>query len=508
MRWLSNYFQFEVNKTTWSKEIIGGLSTFLAMIYILSVNPAILSSSWNVDEGSKYIGALFLGTALSSFIGTILIGFFAKAPLAMAPGMGLNAFFAFSVAKGFGLGFDGALIAVFFSGILYFIVTTTPLRQWIINVFPKNFKIAISVLIGLFIGYIGLQDAGLITSSPATLTQIGDLSNPIVIIGFLSLIIFLILYYLKVPGSILIGILISFMMLLITWLVTKNNNYTGTLSSHEQYLVALRNNFQIQSYGDMTQFGELIKHSWSNVGNVFKNPLFYISILTFFYFDFFDSAATFVLVSRLLNKSENENKKFFKKANITDGVATIFGSVLLSSSVTTYVESTVGIKSGAKTGFASIITALMFLVSIAFYPILKPFFAIYNPVTQTSISPITGPILVLIGILIMNELRNFDWSIKLDLPVLITIILFGVLGFSISKGIAFGSIIYFFMHKVVYALLFVFSNKKEEWKNSSKKELFLQLIKYELNWSMLTLTILSVAYLIVESLIHNGVIAA
>ncbi|XBA51407.1 Xanthine/uracil/thiamine/ascorbate permease family protein [[Mycoplasma] cavipharyngis] len=484
-------------------------------MYILSVNPNVLSSAFPSNSTINYQGALFLGVALSTFIATFLMGMYAKLPIVLAPGLGLNAFFAFTVAGQFGLGFSGALIAVFFSGIVYFFVAITPLRKYIIQAFPKNFRIAISILIGLFITYIGLVNTGLIVSREVgPPTNIGDLTNPLVIIGLITLFIIVFLYFLNIPGAILIGILLGFLMLLITFLVTKNQNYSEAELTKTQYLnyfVGLRNNFKIQPYGDLKEIGPLLEGSWSGIGKYFANPLFYVSIFTFFYIDFFDTSGTLILVSNLLEKDQIKTEELFKKGNIVDATGTVCGAILGSSTVTSYIESSVGIKSGARTGFTTIIIAALFLLSIAIYPIFGPFFQVKSN-NLPSLQPITGPVLILIGILIMSELAHFDWKTKIDLPVLVMTVLFGVLGFSISTGIAFGSIFYILMHKIVYPIIYVLrkqdrsETKVVDHQKLSKKELALRFLKYELNYPILVLGAVSVAYLVIFSLIEAKIL--
>lgn len=481
----NNYFGITRNNSTWKKEIIGGITTFLAMIYILSVNPSILS----IASGAEFQGAIFLGTAISAFIGTFIMGFYGRVPLALAPGMGINVFLTFTVAQTFGLGYSGALISVFFSGILYALVCLTNIRKYLINALPANFKITITVLIGFFIGYIGLQDMGVITVSAATLTQVGHLYNPVVIIGILTLLIMLALYFLHVPGSIIIGMLAGVSMLAIAYFVGRD--------SDAEWAKGLSGAFELNEYGDFNKFGEASQNMWSAFGTTFKNPLFYVAILTFFYVDFFDTTGTLLVFQKLFDDKRADNKKesnWIKRANLVDGFSTIAGAVLLNSSVTSFVESTSGYKAGARTGFSSIITAFLFLLSILLWPVLKPFLPI------GAFKPITGPVLVLVSILIVKELRSFDWKKSFDIPVLLGGVLMGTLGFSISIGFAFATILYGFMYVIVnpikHLMALGFKNgskelKKEIWKN--------------LNWMMISLVGLSLIYIIFHVLNDSGV---
>lgn len=222
---IRNYFNFKEAGTTFKKEIIGGLSTFVAMAYILAVNPGMLT---NAAHGN-YAGVFFLGTAISAFVGTMLMGLYAKVPIALAPGMGVNAFFAYTVATGvLDLGIEAALVATFISGILYVIIAITPLREIIAKLLPRNLKLAIGAMIGLFLAYIGLNDAGIIVSdasSPgflpdhgvmsATSTKLGNFKDPFVIIGFITIFLVFILHFMNVKGAALIAMIAAVIMVAI-----------------------------------------------------------------------------------------------------------------------------------------------------------------------------------------------------------------------------------------------------------------------------------------------------
>ncbi|MGY6172402.1 NCS2 family permease [Candidatus Mycoplasma pogonae] len=490
---LDKFFEISNRKSTIKKEIIGGITTFLAMLYILSVNPGMLSLSPGAGD---YQGAIFLGTALSSFIGTFLMGMFAKVPLALAPGMGLNAFFTFTVAGTFHLGYSGSLVAVFFSGILYFIIAITNLRKYLIDLLPKNFKVTIAILIGFFIGFIGLQNTGIITGSPETLTKVGDLSNPLVIIGIITFLVILGLHLLKINLSVIIGMLVGVVLLAIA--------LGASVNSQEAWAKGLKEAFSLNSYNDFDATGKAMKEMWSGFGDVFKNPLFYIAIFTFLFVDFFDTTGTLLIFENMFNKDgvkvesgKKQNSGWINKANIVDGISTIAGSLLLNSSVTTYVESSMGYKVGARTGLASVTSSLLFVLSIGLWPILKPFLPI-GMEGGRSLQPITGPVLIMVSMLILQELKVFDFSKKFDLPVLLIGIFLGTLGFSISIGFAFAALTHLFVYGVISPLYQILVKKEKD------RAIILSSWKENLSVMMLIICILSIVYLGLDTAIAKG----
>ena len=465
---VSSFFKFKERGATFKKEIIGGISTFLAMVYILAVNPGMLSQS---NGGSSYTGVFFLGTALSAMIGTLAMGLKANVPIALAPGMGVNAFFTYTVAGSIlGMQVQEALIATFCSGILYAIVALTPARKYITKILPKNMKLGIGAMIGLFLAYIGLVDSGIITSGAtafgnamtfdkngpkgwtqgsgfapgsagiATATKLGNFSDPFVIVALVILALVFVLHFMKVKGAAILAIITGVILLAIL-----KGAGVGDASSA----------FKLQSYNSFNKFGELSKGMWNSVGSSFSNGKLYIAIFVFLYIDFFDTTGTLFSVGEQagLNKNKKETEKWLKNANFVDASSTVIGSILLTSTTTSYVESTVGVSQGARTGFASVITGLLFGFAIAIWPILAPVLPIQHIQSGVfaqsgEIMPITGPILVLVGALMISQLKFFEWEQIIDIPVLFVTLVFGMLGFSISTGIAAGIIIYYFLNSV------------------------------------------------------------
>lgn len=499
-KYIDNFFKISERNTLIKKEIIGGITTFLAMIYILSVNPSILSLADGQGGKRGFLAAIFLGTAISSFLATFLMGVFANVPLVLAPGMGINAFFTFNVANALGIGYGGALLAVFISGNLYFLIAVTNLRKYLVNSVSKNLKISISVLIGLLIGYIGLQNMGVIVSNPATLTGLGDFKNPMVIIGILVFLIMIVLYLLKIQGAVIISMIAGVIMLAITYGISKNWTLDDS-SPLKGTIEGLRETFQLRTFSDFTKFSEASKEMWTSASKAFSNPLFYWSIFTFLYVDFFDTTGTLMVFDSMISKEHYYNEEFrtkwIKRANIIDGTSTIFGSLLLNSSVTTYVESAVAIKSGAKTGISSLTTSFLFLISIALWPILGPLLPIKTG-PFSSIQPITGPVFIFISILILKELRHFEWKKTYDVVVLLITVLIGVLGFSISVGISFGFASYLLTYGLVDTIKYLIKRKEYQGKNIK----YLDFMKNGLNLTVLAIAIISITYIILNIFYH------
>ena len=446
---ISSFFLFKERSTTFKKEILGGLSTFLAMAYILAVNPSMLS---NANGGHDYAGVFFLGTAISAFVATLAMGLYAKVPVALAPGMGVNAFFAYTVAGNImGLQVENALIATFVSGILYAIIAMTPVRHLMAKLLPKNIKIAIGAMIGLFLAFIGLNDSGIIVSdsfsinapgsfiTSATKTKFGNIADPFVIIAIITVLLVFVLHFLKIKGGALIAMVAAVIMVAIAY-------GAGVTDA--------KNAFHIQSYDSFSKFPELGSKMWSSVGSSLSNGKIYIAIFVFLYVDFFDTTGTLFAIDHQANLSKTD-AKWMKKANTVDAFSTIFGSTMLTSTTTSFSESSVGVSQGARTGFASVITGTLFGLAIAMWPIMSPILPIehalngvaaQNSPFSPTVMPVTGPILILVGSLMLSQLKHFEWSKTIDIPVLFISLIIGTLSFSISTGIAAAMILYFFLN--------------------------------------------------------------
>ena len=317
---IRNYFKFDSYQAIIKKEIIGGLSTFLAMCYILAVNPSIVGGSILTPgiEGltaSMYSGGLFLVTAIASFLGTFVMGLWARLPIAVAPGMGLNAFFAFTVSQS--VGFGSALTITIMSGILYFIIVMTPLRNKISELIPTNFKVAIGTAIGLFIAFLGLKNTGLIVSDASLLTKIGDITNPLVALGLCLIFLGLVLHFAKIPGSIVLTMGIGAIIMII--LCTSAAVVPMGVDDN-----ALPNYGLLGSYNDFRSFVDVAKAGWIGFSNVemWKNPMTYFGILSFLYMDFFDTTGSLLAINRMVD-FDKVDKKWMSKANYVDALSTI-----------------------------------------------------------------------------------------------------------------------------------------------------------------------------------------
>lgn len=438
---IKNYFKFDQRNAILKKEIIGGLSVFLAVCYILAVNPSMVS----IVAGQENQGGLFLATAISSFTATMLMGLWARVPITLAPGMGLNAFFTFTVAAS--VGFGPALSITIMSGILYFILVITPARDFITKQIPHNFKIAVGAGIGLFVAYLGLQNSGIIVAGSSGLaSQLGDLTNPLVLTAMCLIFVGLVLHFAKVPGALLITMVIGALIVVIlatSGVINKDMQNFGLLGD----------------YGDFNSFGYVVKSGWLGFGNVemWKNPITYVAVLSFLYTDFFDTTGTLIAVNRIADL-EQFDKNWMGKANKVDAVATIFGAGIGATTVTSFVESTVAVSSGAKTGLASVITALCFGIAIAAWPIMPVFMPI--AMNGATLQPVTSPVLIVVGVLMLSQIKYFEWEITADIPMLFIVLVFTILTNSISNGLSFGMITYVIMNGSLGVIQMIKHRKK------------------------------------------------
>ncbi|GAA4835301.1 NCS2 family permease [Algivirga pacifica] len=413
MKALFNYFGIDGKEITVKKEVIGGVTTFLTMAYILFVNPSILAST-GMDEG-----ALFTVTAVAAIIGTLLAAFWGKVPFAMAPGMGLNAFFTYTLVIGQGIPWQTALGIVFLSGLVFVGLTLMGVRQKIIDAIPVSLRIATSAGIGLFISFIGLQNMGLIQDNPVTLVQMGSFMtaegafNTPLLLSILGMLLIAILEYHKVTGSIFIGIIAT----------TIAGIFTGDVSLPTAIVSAPPSIAPIAFKLDVLGALHL----------AFLAPIF-----SFMFVDLFDSLGTIVACSYEA-KLVDKNGRIPRLGRIleADSIATLIGSLLGTSTTTTYIESASGISNGARTGFASVVTAALFGVALLFSPLIGivPAFA-------------TAPALVIVGVFMMKNIKMVDFdNLREAVPAFLTIVLMP-LTYSISHGLTFG-----FLSYVIIALL-------------------------------------------------------
>lgn len=402
MDFIKNFFKLEERGTSVKTEFFAGLTTFLAMAYILFVNPNTLSAA-GLDWG-----AIFTATAIAAIAGTLIMGIYANYPVALAPGMGMNAFFTYTVVLTLGYsawqGFAGILI----SGILFLLLSVTGFRKRIINAIPKNLKLAIGAGIGFFIAFIGLQSAGLIVNHDAVLVTLGDLSNPAVLLSVFGLLLTIILYVLNVRAAILIGIVSTS---IVGVIFNQVGLPTGVVSAPPApYIFEF-----VQGFTDGT---------WD-----FQ---FFIVIFSFLFIDFFDTAGTLVTVgSRAGLMNEDGELKDNGKALLADSTATIIGAVVGTSSTTSFVESLAGVEVGGRTGLTSVFTALFFFV-----------FMFFSPLLSVVTANVTAPALIMVGILMAGQLKDIDWNDKVVAVSAFLVIIVMPLTYSIAEGIAVGFVFY------------------------------------------------------------------
>lgn len=418
---LEKYFKLKENKTTVRTEIIAGITTFMTMAYILAVNPGILSST-GMDAN-----AVFTATALSAVIATLVMALWAKLPFALAPGMGLNAFFAFTVVLTMGHSWQFALTAVFLEGIIFLLLTAFNVREVIVNAIPMNLKHAISAGIGLFIAFIGMQNAGLIVKSDATMITLGAMSNHTIWIALFGLVVSGVLLALKVKGALLIGIFASAVV----------GIPLGVTHLPETSLVS----FPPSLKPIFLKF---------NFSEIFSTDMLVV-LITFLFVDLFDTVGTLIGVASKANMIDKDGKlPRVKQALFADAVGTTVGAILGTSTVTTYVESASGVAEGGRTGLTALSTAGMFALALFFAPIF-----LMVP------SAATAPALILVGSFMLSPILkiNFDDYTE-SIPVFLTIIMMP-LAYSIAEGIVFGMLSFVVLklltgrHKEISVVMYV-----------------------------------------------------
>ena len=398
---MEKFFKLKERNTNVRTEVIAGVTTFLAMAYILAVNPGILGQA-GLDSG-----AVFTATALSAAVATLAMAFLANLPIALASGMGLNGFFTYSVVMGMGYSPAAALTAVFLEGILFVALSLVNVREAIINSIPANLKKAVAAGIGLFITFIALQNAKIIVDNPAVLVGLGsfEFGSP-ALLAVIGLIITSALFILKVPGAILLGILITTVIGIPMGITVPAGGWSGW------------------SPVSLPTAPLLFNFDFANVLS-FK---FFVVFVSFLFVDIFDTVGTLLGVAtqgKLLDKNGNVPK--VKQALLADAIGTVFGAAVGTSTVTSYVESTAGVAAGGKTGLTALTTAAMFVLALLF-----------SPVFLLIPSAATAPALILVGFLMMKQTTDIDFADPTEgIPAFLTIIMMP-LAYSIADGIVFG----------------------------------------------------------------------
>ncbi|MBO7547518.1 MAG: NCS2 family permease [Bacteroidales bacterium] len=417
---LNKAFGFDPKQHNVRTEIVAGITTFLTMAYILAVNPSIFGA---LDGMPK--GAVFTATALAAIVGTLVMALYAKKPFGLAPGMGLNAFFVFTVCLTMGYNWQFALTAVFIEGILFILMTVTKIRTYLINAIPGTLKKAIGAGIGLFIAFIGMQNSGIIVNSDSTLVVLGDVTHGTALVAVLGLVITGGLVMLKVRGGILIGILAT----TVIGLLVKDPATGETVT---QLTRNAAGNPQFVSFPDSVA-PIFMKFEWHNI----LSWDMLVVVLTFLFIDMFDTMGTVIGVSQTTGLVERDEVEDIDKIFLADSVATVAGACFGTSTTTTYVESAAGIGDGGRTGLTAFSIAVCFGLALLFSPI---FLAIP--------SAATAPALIIVGVMMMPSVTRIHWEDYCrSIPAFLTIA-FMPLAYSISDGILIGVIAYVVMHAI------------------------------------------------------------
>ena len=404
---LKKLFGFDPEKTTVKTEIVAGITTFLTMSYILAVNPSMFSQLEGMPGG-----AIFTSTALAAIIGCLAMAFWGKLPFGLAPGMGLNAFFVYSVCMGMGYSWQFALTAVLLEGFIFILLTATNVREAIVNAIPLSLRNAIGAGIGLFIAFIGLSSAGVVVNNDATLVGLGDITKGSALLALIGLVITGFMYARRIPGAILIGILIT-MVIGIPMGVTE---FKGILS-HPASIEPIFCQFEFDKIFTLDML---------------------VVVFTFLFIDMFDTVGTLVGVCTKANMvDEKGNIHRIKQAFMADSIATTAGAMLGTSTTTTYVESAAGVAQGGRSGLTAFVVALCFAVALLF-----------SPLFLSIPSAATAPALIIVGLLMMESIVKVPFDdFSESIPAFVCVITMP-LTYSISNGILLGMIAYVLMNVV------------------------------------------------------------
>jgi len=427
---LDTIFKLKEHGTTISQEIIGGLTTFMTMAYIIFVQPAVLSAA-----GMDF-GAVMVATCVSSAVAIFLMAFLANYPIALAPAMGHNFFFVYTVCLAMGIPWQTALGANFISGAVFIILSFFGFREALVNSIPNSLKQAIAVGIGLFIALIGFQWAGIVTYNPGTIVGLGDLKSPPVLLAIFGLILITILYTLKVKGAIVVGIIITAIVGIPLGIV----KYYGILSTPPSVAPTF---FKL------------------DVGAALTLSLL-PTIFILFFLDLFDTVGTLIGVSEQAGFVKEGKLPRARQALLSDAIGTVTGTIMGTSTVTSYIESSTGVASGARTGLANMTTGILFLVALLFYPLVKMIGGGVG-IEGGSLYPVTAPALIIVGTLMMSGVARIDWKDFTEaIPAFLTIVIMPY-AYSITEGIAVGFIFYTLLKlvtgkiKEVHPILIVFA---------------------------------------------------
>mgnify|MGYP001479417747 CR=1 FL=1 len=404
---LDKYFKYRENKTNFKTEVLAGVTTFLTMAYIMFLNPFILSGEFaGPEKGFFEFGAVFTATIVATAVACFIMAFHGKTwPIGLAPGMGINAFVAFGVVAGMGYTPQEALGAVLVAGVLFLIISLTPIRAWLINSIPRSLKLGIGAGIGLFLAIIGLQIMEVVVDNPATLVGLGDLKNPIVLLGCLAFVSMIVLEKMNIRGNIIIGILVFS---IIAWIagLAKFNGVVDTPPSMS-YLFAF-------------DLGAVLSGAMTTV------------VFTLLFIDFFDTAGTLTSVANVAGKVDSKGKvKDIEKAMLSDSIGTVAGGLMGTTTVTSYVESGAGVKAGGRTGMTSLVIGVLFLACLFFAPL------------ATSLpKQIDGAALLYVAVLFVRNVTDIEWNDIAEAAPAVVAMITMPLTYSISNGIALAFVTY------------------------------------------------------------------
>ena len=413
---LDDFFKFKESGADYRTEIIAGITTFLAMAYILGVNPSMLA------EGGMPANAVFFSTAIASGLACIVMGLVAKFPVGLAPGMGLNALFTYTIILEMGNSWETALAAVFISSIIFFIITISGLREAILNLIPADLKIGIGAGIGFFLAFLGFKGAGIIVNDPSTYVTMGNLLAPSVILALIGILITLVFYIRKVPAAVFFGMIITAAIGIVFSFLGFGTGNPLMPSIPAQFISV---NFDFSLFGGFLRgFAQL----FSNIPNLF------MMVFSLLFVTFFDATGTLMSLGKQCGFIDEKGQAMgIEKAFLSDAIGGIIGSVCGTSTVTAFVESATAVGMGAKTGLSAVVTGILFLLSIFIAPLIL---ALFTP-------SVTAAALVIVGFLMMAQLGSVDWANSvISASVFMTIIMM-ILSYSISIGIAWGFIAYF-----------------------------------------------------------------
>ena len=409
---LERIFKLNAKKNNVKTEVLAGITTFLAMAYILGVNPSILAG----DITGMDMSSVFLATAISSAIACILMGVLANYPIGLAPGMGVNALFTYTFCLIYGYTYQEALCSVLISGLIFLVISITGIRKLIIDSIPKNMKLAIGAGIGFFIAFIALKNAGIIVASDATFVALGNFKDPAVLLAIFGIVVTMCLMVKKVNAAPFYGLIITAIVGIVLGMMGISN------------MPSLPNQILTTDYTIST-----LGSCFSGFKTIFTHSNWFIVVFSFLFVDFFDTAGTLVAVGNSIGLvDENGKMENIEKALLADSVGTVVGAIMGTSTVTSFVESGAGVAAGGRTGLTAVTCGICFILSIFISPVIL----------SVAVNAVTAPAIFVVGILMAQQLKDIEWQDVASAASAFVTIIFMVLAYSISDGLALGFIVY------------------------------------------------------------------